>query len=93
MWIPDYFVRYLKLPATVKGITVPNNDGTFDIYINSVLCEEKQQECLRHEIRHIVQDHFYNETVPIDEIERLADALVVGPHRGTDKAVIHPKVL
>ena len=72
MWKPDYFVRYVDFPVTVKGVTIPNDDGTFDIYINSVLCEEQQRECLEHELRHIRKDHFYTDTKPIREVEREA---------------------
>lgn len=73
MWTPDYFVRLADLPAKVEGVTIPNDDGTFDIYINAIFCEEKQQEILEHELRHIRRDHFYNDILPIQEIEREAD--------------------
>lgn len=56
-----FFVHILKLPNAVHAVTLPNDDGTFDIYINSNLPEELQQRWLRHEIRHINLDHFYNE--------------------------------
>ena len=72
MWKPDYFVRYVDFPVTVKGVTIPNDDGTFDIYINSVLCEEQQRECLEHELCHICKDHFYTDVKPIREVEREA---------------------
>ena len=56
------FVRHLKLPSDrVRAVTIPNDDGTFDIYINSRLPEELQQKALEHELNHIRKDHFYNE--------------------------------
>ncbi len=73
MWTPDYFVRLADLPAKVEGVTIPNDDGTFDIYINALFFEEKQQEILEHELRHIRRDHFYNDILPIQEIEREAN--------------------
>ena len=55
-----YFVRFLALPSSVEGVTLPNNDGTYDVYINSVLPVEKRREALAHELSHIRFDHLYN---------------------------------
>ena len=64
------FVRMIALPEAVRAVTIPNNDGTFDIYINSCLPEELQNRALKHELEHIQQDHFYNEDpVGINEKE------------------------
>lgn len=77
MWTPTYFVRYIEFPMTIRGVTVPNDDGTFDIYINDLLCDSAKEKCLRHEIRHIMEDHFYNDIASIEEIEQMADRLAV----------------
>lgn len=77
MWTPEYYVRLVELPPTVEGVTIPNDDGTFEIYLNSLLCETRRAECLEHEIRHIKKDHFYNDIQPIEEIECEADGLSV----------------
>lgn len=69
MWTPEYYVRLLDLPPAVEGVTVPNDDGTFDIYINALLPEERQQEKLAHELEHIRKDHFYNDIKSIVEVE------------------------
>ena len=55
------FIRPLALPHAVRAVTLPNEDGTFDIYINSNLPEELRQKALEHELKHIRKDHFYNE--------------------------------
>lgn len=55
------FVRMVALPETIPAVTIPNDDGTFDIYINAVLPELLQNRALEHELRHIHLDHFYNE--------------------------------
>ena len=73
MWTPDYFVRLVELPRTVNGVTLPNDDSTFDIYLNSLLTEDEQKTALEHEIEHIIQDHFYNDVKPIRQIEAEAD--------------------
>lgn len=55
------FIRTVSLPEAVRAVTLPNDDGTFDIYINSNLPEELQQKALDHELEHIRKDHFYND--------------------------------
>lgn len=65
-----FFVRLVALPLAVEGVTIPNDDGTFDVYINSNLPLERQGKVLVHELRHIKKDHFYNEDpVWINEAE------------------------
>lgn len=73
MWTPDYFVRMIDLPRTVNGVTLPNDDGSFDVFINSALPEEEQKEALEHEIEHIRQDHFYNDIKSVAQIEAEAE--------------------
>lgn len=68
----DYYVRPVALPRRVEGVTVPNDDGSFSIYINSLLSEEKQKNVLRHELEHIKKEHFYID-MPIERMERQAD--------------------
>lgn len=67
----DYFVRLISLPIKVEGVTVPNSDGTFSIYINALLPQEKQNEVLEHELRHISAEHFYVD-MPVEHMERQA---------------------
>lgn len=55
------FIRTVRLPEAVRAVTIPNDDGTFDIYINEVIPQELQQRALEHELEHIRKDHFYNE--------------------------------
>lgn len=73
MWTPDYYVRYVKLPRKIDSLVIPNDDGTFDIYINSEHTEERQKYWLEHELEHIRQDHFYLETVNIVNVEKQAN--------------------
>lgn len=55
------FIRTVRLPEAVRAVTIPNDDGTFDIYINEVIPQELQQRALEHELEHIRKDHFYND--------------------------------
>ena len=68
----DYYVRTVSLPITVEGVSVPNDDGTFDIYINARLPREKQEEVLAHELRHLEAEHFYVD-IPLRVAEQQAD--------------------
>lgn len=57
----NIYVRMVPLPEAVRAVTIPNNDSTFDVYVNSALPEELQNRALEHELEHIRQDHFYND--------------------------------
>lgn len=48
------------MPNGVEGVTLPNEDATFDIYINSHLSEARRQKVLAHELRHIKKNHLYD---------------------------------
>lgn len=64
------FIRSVPLPSTVRAVTLPNDDGTFDIYINSNLPEELQHNALTHKLKHIRKAHFYNDDpVWLNELE------------------------
>jgi hypothetical protein len=78
----DTHVRLIPLPIKVEGVTLPNDDGSFDIYINSRLSPARQQETLAHEMRHIRHEHFYLD-MPISRMERQADG-------ETLNVVLHP---
>ena len=77
MRIPDYFVRVVELPAAVRGVTVPNDDGTFSVYINALYDDETQRRTLEHELAHLARDHFYSAS-PI----AVQEAEASGPRRG-----------
>lgn len=77
MWTPVYFVRLVPLPASVHGVTLPNDDGTFDIYINETLSEAMRKDRLQHEIKHICEDHFYQEAKAITQLEQEANGAPV----------------
>jgi len=57
LWNVDYFVRYIPLPYHVGGASTANEDGTYNIYINSRLYATRQWEALLHEIAHCSCGH------------------------------------
>lgn len=75
----EYYIRRLPFPnRSVHAATYPNDDGTFDIYINTLLSESEQQRALEHELRHIRLGHFYSDA-PLAEREAEADGLTPDP--------------
>lgn len=74
MWTPEYYIRYLPFDMSVGGATVPNDDGSFEIYLNSRMSEDQQQQWLDHELAHIVDDHFYKD-IPVGVAEAQADGI------------------
>lgn len=65
----DYFVRVLPFPnCAVDGSVVSNHDGTASIYINSRVCQKRQEEALEHELEHLANDDLYSED-PVELIE------------------------
>ena len=74
MWRPEYYVRLVALPPQIEGVSIPNNDGSFDIYINNVLSPSRRDKTLRHELNHIIDDHFYRDDLTVGEIESAAEA-------------------
>lgn len=70
MRIPDHFVRLIRLPPKIRGVTVSNDDGTFSVYINDLYGDEARREALRHELEHLARDHFYaQDPVALQEAE------------------------
>ncbi len=72
----DYYVRTVKLPGSVRGVTIPNDDGTFNVFINSSLSPECSNDTLKHELNHIKKDHFYEDTKSIEAVETEADDFI-----------------
>lgn len=67
----DFFVRLVPFPVSrVGGAVVPNDDGTYSVYINANVTDERQREAYLHELGHIEAGDFYNST-PIEEIETI----------------------
>ena len=83
MRVPDYYVRLVELPPTVFGATLPNDDGTFSVYINARLSDEARRETLCHELEHMARDHFY-QSAPIaaQEAEACGETVPALPERG-----------
>ena len=70
----DYHLFYLDFANRANpALTVLNDDGTADIYLNTLYCRERLARELEHELRHLKDQHFHTEGVSIERAERQAD--------------------
>lgn len=54
----DYYVRFLPFPnRAARAATLLNDDGSYDIFINTLFPESVQRRALEHELRHIRFGH------------------------------------
>ena len=60
MSLGEIFIRGIELPLKVKGVTVLDSDGNFNVYINILLSQDTQRKATKHEISHIKKEHFYD---------------------------------
>lgn len=66
----DYFIRLVSLPHGVHGCVSPNEDGTYNVYINDRDSCVRQKQAAEHEIKkHIERGDFAKSDVR--EIEAL----------------------
>ena len=63
----DYTVRYIDLPLSVPGVTFLQ-DGHYNVYINSSMSTEQQEDALRHELEHLNTDDF-DVSKSLEEVE------------------------
>lgn len=75
---PDVNIILMDFPKG-KGheMVVPNEDGSYTIFINAALNYESQRAALKHAMSHIENDDFYKEDV--QEIEYLAHTTTKAP--------------
>jgi len=59
----DYFLRFVTLPYALGGVTVLNDDGTYDVYINERICRDKQKNSFYHELAHIYLEHLVRDNI------------------------------
>lgn len=66
----NIYIRGIALPLKIKGVTVVDSEGNFNVYINIALSKDTQLKATEHELNHIKLDHFYDyEPVIFNELE------------------------
>ena len=66
----EVIVRLQDMPTKMKGVTLLDESGDYNVYINSRLSADSQREVLDHEMLHIRRDDFYND-LTIREAEKM----------------------
>lgn len=70
----DYFLFFMDFPHMgVPGAVVGNSDATVNIYINTLYNQDIQRRTVKHELRHLVKNHFHCDWMTIEEKELEAD--------------------
>ena len=78
----EVFVRIIPLPVRVGAVVLPNDDGTYDVYISSHLDQKQREQKLAHELRHVAGQHFYRDLdVTLAEREACAGSAKPGRKR------------
>jgi hypothetical protein len=69
----DYWVRQRPFPCTtIYAWAVSLGDGTFDIWLNTRVSEAKRLSGLRHDLKHLEDNHFYRDDISLAEKENIA---------------------
>lgn len=69
----EIIIRYLNVPGKVNAVTVVDEEGDYNIYINPALSHEEQKKACDHELAHIKKNHFYNKKISVSQCETEAE--------------------
>lgn len=69
----DYIIRIVPLPCHVGGFTMVDENGDYNIYLNSCLSQDRRIQAYDHEVAHIESGHFYDDTKTVETKEREAN--------------------
>lgn len=67
----DYIVRYVSLPMHVHGMTVMDENGFYNVYINSDQSDEIQRAAYEHELKHLERNDFSKCDIPLELVEAI----------------------
>ncbi len=66
----DYQVQFIQFPDTsTKETVVPNEDGSYTIFIEASLSHEAQQKAFKHAMKHILGDDFTRDNADMIEFD------------------------
>lgn len=66
----EVFVREIRLPYKVKGATIKDSNGDYNVYLNSLIADEQKMNALAHELLHIAEGDFYKEEAAVEIEEK-----------------------
>jgi len=70
--LESIFIRTRKMPLSIKGVTILDDNGDYNVFVNDDLAEAQKKEAFLHEIKHIKRGDFYSEK-PASELEASID--------------------
>ena len=63
----DYFIRIIDFPVPcIGGMVMPNDDGTFSVYLDCRSPVERRKRAMRHEYNHMARDDMFGDKSIID---------------------------
>ncbi len=65
----NYIVRIVKLPRSVRGFTIPDENGDYNIYLNDRLPDADHIKAYNQEVQPIERGHYYDDTKTVAEKE------------------------
>ncbi len=65
----DYNLQFIKFPNKIYEVVTPNEDGSYTIFIDNRLDEERRRQAFLHAINHIKSGDFYRKNVQSIESE------------------------
>ena len=97
----DYFVRLVDLPGSVGGAVNPNEDGTYNLYVNARFSTDRERivDEFLHEWEHLENDDLYGDKeiaavedwptpiTPAPEKDSLPDVVMIGRSQRRDMTV------
>lgn len=66
------YVRYKDFDYAVRGFTIQDEQGDYNVYINSRYSSSSQRRTFIHELKHI-RNRDFDKLIPAHIIERLND--------------------
>lgn len=64
----DIFVHYIDMPTTIAETVTENADGSYSIFLNSRMSQDRLIKAYEHALEHIRRDDFHS-TKDIQQIE------------------------
>ena len=55
----NIYVRFLRFPYRIKGVTILDENADYNVYINSRLDGYGSRKAYLHELEHIRRGHFW----------------------------------
>lgn len=65
----DIFIRKVQAPLSMRAMTILDENGDYNIYINQDLSPAALENAMRHEMLHIKRGDFFKYNTAVEEIE------------------------